>query len=302
MFTKMFTLPVIVASTHKRIRTEIMTARRRCWTLNALLMLPFVSISTRAFTAVSTRTTSRPFNRQGVVSLFATLPSLASNSTTSTTTTTTSSNNHLTPLQPAVPTKQESTTLKSRLRADLRQYRTQQSTALRNKRAYNVFANAVLEEICDTLPTTHQELLAVKGIGPRKLKNHGDDILAIVAQYTDANGSLRKVIADSSPQQEQQSRPPRPVLIDPNTLNDEQRRAAKLLLSSTRPNGFVTGSAGTGKSHVLKYVVQQLQHGPKQGRRVVGVCAPTGVAAIHVGGSTLHSFFGIGLVFYFFFD
>jgi len=27
----------------------------------------------------------------------------------------------------------------------------------------------------------------------------------------------------------------------------------------------------------------------------VGVCAPTGVAAIHVGGSTLHSFFGIGL-------
>jgi len=33
----------------------------------------------------------------------------------------------------------------------------------------------------------------------------------------------------------------------------------------------------------------------KRQRVRVGVCAPTGVAAIHVGGSTLHSFFGIGL-------
>ena len=47
---------------------------------------------------------------------------------------------------------------------------------------------------------------------------------------------------------------------------------------------FVTGKAGTGKSTLLQYLK----------RRVLGgaaVLAPTGVAAVHVGGQTIHSFF-----------
>ncbi len=47
---------------------------------------------------------------------------------------------------------------------------------------------------------------------------------------------------------------------------------------------FVTGRAGTGKSTLLQYLK----------RRVLGeaaVLAPTGVAAVHIGGQTLHSFF-----------
>jgi ATP-dependent DNA helicase PIF1 len=47
---------------------------------------------------------------------------------------------------------------------------------------------------------------------------------------------------------------------------------------------FITGKAGTGKSTLLKYFTQ---HTKKQ----VIVLAPTGIAAINVGGSTLHSFF-----------
>jgi ATP-dependent DNA helicase PIF1 len=54
---------------------------------------------------------------------------------------------------------------------------------------------------------------------------------------------------------------------------------------------FISGAAGTGKSHVSKYIIQSLQRQNKK----VSPTAPTGVAAINVGGSTLHSFFGIGL-------
>src|SRR3989344_7069728 len=47
---------------------------------------------------------------------------------------------------------------------------------------------------------------------------------------------------------------------------------------------FITGSAGTGKSTFLNYLVN------KSNKDLV-VLAPTGVAAINVGGQTIHSFF-----------
>ena len=48
---------------------------------------------------------------------------------------------------------------------------------------------------------------------------------------------------------------------------------------------FVTGSAGTGKSTLLRYLGQQVA-----GQAVI--LAPTGLAAVNVGGQTIHSFFG----------
>lgn len=47
---------------------------------------------------------------------------------------------------------------------------------------------------------------------------------------------------------------------------------------------FITGRAGTGKSTLLKLFRAQT-------RKRVAVVAPTGLAAMHVGGQTLHSFF-----------
>lgn len=48
---------------------------------------------------------------------------------------------------------------------------------------------------------------------------------------------------------------------------------------------FVTGRAGTGKSTLLNYFVNNT-------KKNVAVVAPTGVAAYNVGGQTIHSFFG----------
>jgi ATP-dependent DNA helicase PIF1 len=60
---------------------------------------------------------------------------------------------------------------------------------------------------------------------------------------------------------------------------------------------LVTGSAGTGKSHALRFLTQSLarRESSLAGDPTFGVAAPTGVAAVAVGGSTLHAFFGIGL-------
>ena len=51
------------------------------------------------------------------------------------------------------------------------------------------------------------------------------------------------------------------------------------------PALFVTGKAGTGKSTLIRFLTAKLQK--------CAVVAPTAIAAINVGGSTIHSFFGI---------
>ena len=53
------------------------------------------------------------------------------------------------------------------------------------------------------------------------------------------------------------------------------------------------GCAGTGKSHTLRYIIQELRK--IYGYEAVAVTAPTGVAAINIDGVTIHSFAGIGI-------
>lgn len=52
-------------------------------------------------------------------------------------------------------------------------------------------------------------------------------------------------------------------------------------------NVFLTGKAGTGKSFVVNWLIEQLKN---QGKTVAAL-APTGIAANNVNGQTLHSFF-----------
>ena len=177
--------------------------------------------------------------------------------------------------------------LQKQLKEELREYRMEQSKPM-GKPLYSVFTNAAMDEICDTLPTTTSELLSVKGIGPKKLELFGDDILNIVAKYA-GNPDLMEA-KEKAKSKVKASLPPRVAPIDAESLSNEQRRAAEIPLER-KCNAFITGAAGTGKSFVLKYLIQEMHN---RGIRY-GIAAPTGVAAVNVGGSTLHSFFGIGL-------
>ena len=67
-------------------------------------------------------------------------------------------------------------------------------------------------------------------------------------------------------------------------LSEGQKKAYDILMSGE--NVFLTGEAGTGKSYVIK---EFIKHKPGN----VLVCAPTGVAALNIGGVTLHRAFHI---------
>lgn len=58
---------------------------------------------------------------------------------------------------------------------------------------------------------------------------------------------------------------------------------------------FFTGSAGTGKSVLLKMIIKELNQKFSENPLELAVTASTGMAACQVGGTTLHRFAGIGL-------
>ena len=67
--------------------------------------------------------------------------------------------------------------------------------------------------------------------------------------------------------------------------NDEFQNAWKLI-KYTHSSVFLTGKAGTGKSTFLRYICTKT-------KKKYVVLAPTGIAAVNVGGQTMHSFFRI---------
>ena len=71
--------------------------------------------------------------------------------------------------------------------------------------------------------------------------------------------------------------------FDPTNL--EQQKAFDLV-ANTNSSLFITGKAGTGKTTFVKSIQEKI-------KKNFLVLAPTGIAAMNVGGQTIHSFFGL---------
>ncbi len=78
------------------------------------------------------------------------------------------------------------------------------------------------------------------------------------------------------------------ILVPGNFRLDPELAMAYHVMEFTRDSVFLTGRAGTGKSTLLNYFRQNTI------KKYI-VLAPTGLAALQVGGMTIHSFFGFPL-------
>ena len=67
-------------------------------------------------------------------------------------------------------------------------------------------------------------------------------------------------------------------------LDNAELQNALQIIQYTRRSLFLTGKAGTGKSTFLRHIAANT-------KKKHIILAPTGIAAINAGGSTLHSFF-----------
>jgi ATP-dependent DNA helicase PIF1 len=84
------------------------------------------------------------------------------------------------------------------------------------------------------------------------------------------------------------ARPPSAPAI--SALNLGQKAAYLRALAGA--NLFITGEAGTGKSYLLRSVIAGLE---EKHPGALAATAPTGIAASHINGTTIHSWAGIGL-------
>ncbi len=69
-----------------------------------------------------------------------------------------------------------------------------------------------------------------------------------------------------------------------------QKQALAVMMDGV--NVFLTGAPGAGKTYVLNQFIKRAE---RTGRRIA-VTASTGIAASHIGGSTIHSWSGLGIL------
>ncbi|RYP63726.1 hypothetical protein DL769_006884 [Monosporascus sp. CRB-8-3] len=78
------------------------------------------------------------------------------------------------------------------------------------------------------------------------------------------------------------------------SLSSEQQHVKDLVVRDNQ-SVFFTGPAGTGKSVLMRAIIQDLKKKWARDPERLSITASTGLAACNIGGMTLHSFAGIGL-------
>ena len=100
---------------------------------------------------------------------------------------------------------------------------------------------------------------------------------------------------DSSASEDEEHYIPRDPIAQPSSetvaLSSEQQ--AVLALAASGQNLYLAGCAGSGKSVLIKAIVNRLRSQSPSAH--VCVTAPTGLAALSIDGCTLHSWVGLGL-------
>jgi ATP-dependent DNA helicase PIF1 len=113
---------------------------------------------------------------------------------------------------------------------------------------------------------------------------------AIKEEQKELRRQSKKQSQKTASSTEQAARPQ----VAPIFLSDEQRHVVKAVVEQKK-SIFFTGSAGTGKSVLMREIIKQLRNKFRKEPDRIAVTASTGLAACNIEGVTLHSFAGIGL-------
>jgi transcriptional regulator with PAS, ATPase and Fis domain len=181
------------------------------------------------------------------------------------------------------------------------------------KPAFIVFTNKARDAIVSEMPQSVEQIDKLTYAGNKILRTVYPDILSITSKFILGDSGTTEefsVVNNLSKIQLTEKIPEKTAAeseaisaevdepidaesseISVSSLSLEQRKAAERTLSGQ--NVFITGSAGTGKSYLLKFIVQESRK--KYPPDSIAVTAPTGISAINVGGVTINSFAGYGL-------
>lgn len=126
-----------------------------------------------------------------------------------------------------------------------------------------------------------------RSIGQRSSPIKMTQITSFLSTSSSNNGSTRA--SESNQRRSNNSSTRESLSPDKTALTQTQLEVLERCKEGA--NVFLTGGAGTGKSHLLKCIMQEmvLLHG----KQAVFVTATTGIAAVHIGGTTVHQFAGI---------
>ena len=123
---------------------------------------------------------------------------------------------------------------------------------------------------------------------PKVSKNAYNKINSNAVYLTTSNKPKKKAATKNFSTAKSQHKKARQQYFQANVeLTSDQKKALALLEKGD--NVFITGEAGTGKSFVLNEYLR------RNSKKNIIVCAPTGIAAINVGGSTIHRVFNAPL-------
>jgi len=137
-----------------------------------------------------------------------------------------------------------------------------------------------------TFGTKIMKALELRLTGKSDVKIISED--AFVRAVEERSPDAAEVVEKKSERFEQQWSSAKVVDRGFEGLTDGQQRVFDLVKQGH--NVYLTGLGGTGKSYVLGKIIEWAQRADKN----VIVCAPTGIAALNVGGSTIHRVLGIG--------
>lgn len=168
------------------------------------------------------------------------------------------------------------------------EYRNQEARK-RGVPLYCVFNNKVLDETIEKAPKSLFELSNIKGWGGKTIASYGNDIIAILE---DPSKPIPPGIDPSDIPPKQTPTPPPPTTSKyfekEIELNEMQLAAYKAMCQGK--SILLSGEAGTGKTEVIKKFHRDFSR-----RRNIALTSTTGTSALLMGGTTIHSYLGIGL-------